>query len=221
MKKEEVKNAIYYIFERAYNKDIPLGKVRLIKLLYLLDVENYRSRQNIYSGLEWIFYKFGPYSFEIEDLFDEIGVTEEVIPISEGRFFKKLNLEIEDIEIELDVETKAIIEKLIDEWSTAHLYELLDYVYFQTEPMYDVKYKKKLDFSNIKRIKPEKPIRLSPKTKEKLKILGKKIKEHINKIEIPEDLHVKSPPDTIKDASFWEEEIMDLIQLKGKVKIIK
>jgi len=221
MKKEEVKNAIYYIFERAYNKDIPLGKVRLIKLLYLLDVENYRSHQNIYSDLEWIFYKYGPYSFEIEKFLDDIGVTEEEIILSESRFFKKLKLDIEDKEIELEIETKAIIEKLIDEWGTAHLYELLDYVYFETEPMYDVKYKKKLDFFNIKRIIPEKPIQLSPQTREKLKILGKKIKEHINKIEIPEDLHIKLPPDTIKDTSFWEEEIIDLIQLKGKVKIIK
>jgi len=150
MFKEKIKNAIYYIFERAYNKDISLGKVRLIKLLYLLDVENYRSYQNIYSGLEWIFYKYGPYSFEIEELLDEIGVTEEEIPISESRFFKKLKLEIEDIAIELDIETKAIIEKLLDEWGTADLYELLDYIYFDTEPMMKAQTRGEiLDFGSI------------------------------------------------------------------------
>lgn len=150
MKKEEVKNAIYYIFDRAYNKDISLGKVRLIKLLYLLDVENYRYRQSLYSGLEWIFYKYGPYSFEIEELLDEIGVTEEEIPISKSRFFKKLKLEIEDIEIELEIEIKAIIEKLLDEWGAADLYELLDYTYFDTEPMMKAQTRGEiLDFASI------------------------------------------------------------------------
>jgi len=47
-----------------------IGKTRLIKLLYLLDIENYKSYQRIFTELDWIFYKYGPYAFEIEKFLD-------------------------------------------------------------------------------------------------------------------------------------------------------
>ena len=45
MNEDIVKNAVLYILERAENQEITIGKTRLIKLLYLLDIENYRTNQ--------------------------------------------------------------------------------------------------------------------------------------------------------------------------------
>jgi hypothetical protein len=206
MNEEKVKSAVFYILERAENKEILIGKTRLIKLLDLLDIESYRSNQEGFTGLDWIFYKYGPYAFEIERFLDENEIIEESINIEGGKFFSKLKKEFDEEEVRLDIETKAIIGKLIDNWGTADLNELLDYVYFETEPMNNVEYTQALDLSKVK-TKPEiKKIELSPKTKAKLEELGKRIKEQLEKIEISE-------------SYFWKEEIKDLSKLSGKVKV--
>jgi len=150
MDEDKVKNIVFYILEQAENQEIPIGKTRLIKLLYLLDLENYRLRQMILTGLNWIFYKFGPYTFEIEDFFNKIGIKKEEIYINEVKRFSRLEKEFEEEDIKLDIETKTIIKNLIEEWGTADLNKLLDYIYFDTEPMIKAQTRgEKLDFSSI------------------------------------------------------------------------
>jgi len=213
-----VKNAVFYILEQAQNQQIPIGKTRLIKLLYLLDIKNYQSFQRIFTELDWIFYKYGPYSFEIEKFLEKNGIIEEDIPIGGAKFFINLRKEFDE-DIRLDIETKATIEKLIVNWGTADLNELLDYVYFETEPMFNVKYKQKLDFSKVKRRPEEKKIELSSKTKEKLEDLGKRFKEQLEKIEIPDNVLIRPHLDVRRKSYFWKEEVKNLSQLKGKVKV--
>lgn len=218
MNEENVKNAVFYVLERAENKEIPIGKTRLIKLLYLLDIENYKSFQRIFTDLDWIFYKYGPYAFEIEKFLDKIGIVEEDIHIGEGKIIASLKSELGK-EVKLDIEIKAIIEKLIEEWGTADLNELLDYVYFETEPMFKVEFKKELDFSIVKGRQEERKIELSRESKEKLRELGKQIKERLEKIELPEDPFVKLPPKLKGKSYFWKEEVKDLSKLSGKIKV--
>lgn len=213
-----IKNAVFYILERAQNQEIPIGKTRLIKLLYLLDIENYQSFQRIFTELDWMFYKYGPYSFEIENFLEKNGIVEEDIHIAGTKFFINLRTEFEE-DIKLDIETKATIEKLIDKWGTADLNELLDYVYFETEPMRSVEYKRKLDFSKVKRRTKQKQIELSSKTKEKLEELGKIFKEQLEKIELPGDAFIRPSSDLGGKSCFWKEEVKDLAQLIGKVKV--
>ena len=218
MNEENIKNAVFYILERAENQEIPIGKTRLMKLLYLLDIENYKSNQNVLTGLDWVFYKYGPYAFEIEQLLNKIGIVEEDIHVGGGKIFSKFKKEFGEEDIKIDIETKTIIEKLIDEWGTADLNELLDYVYFETEPMFKVELKKKLDFSRVKRKLKVRKVELSQEVKTKLGELGKRTKERLEKIELSEDPLVKLPSDLIGKSYFWKEEVKDLGQLKGKVK---
>lgn len=150
MNEDTVKNAVLYILERAENKEVSIGKTRLIKILYLLDLENYKLKQMILTGLNWIFYKYGPYTFEIEEFLNKIGIEEEEIYMGGGKIFSKLKKEFGEEDIKLDIETKSIIEKLIEEWGTAELNELLDYIYFDTEPMMKAQTRGEiLDFSSV------------------------------------------------------------------------
>jgi hypothetical protein len=93
MNEEAVKNSVFYILERAENQKIPIGKTRLIKLLYLIDIENYRLNQKVLTGLDWIFYKYGPYAFEVDKFLDKIGVIEEDVLIGGGKIFANLKKE--------------------------------------------------------------------------------------------------------------------------------
>jgi hypothetical protein len=150
MNEKNVKNAVFYILERAERQEIPIGLTRLIKLLYLLDIENYRSQRKTFTELDWTFYKYGPYAFEIEEFLENIGVTEEEIPIKGGRVLLRLGIDHQE-EIDIGIEKKAILDSLIEEWGDASLSELLDYVYFDTEPMMGAQTRgERLEFGSIK-----------------------------------------------------------------------
>jgi len=63
MEKKKISNLILYIFKKADEEKILIGRTVLVKLIYLLDVEFYRTNRSLYTGLEWIFFKYGPYAF--------------------------------------------------------------------------------------------------------------------------------------------------------------
>ena len=150
MHREKVKYSVYYILQRVQDLGFEIGKTKLIKLLYLLDVEYFRSNKKTDTELNWIFYKYGPYAFEIEEFLESIGVTEEQIPLKGGRVLLRLGIDSQE-ELEIGLEKRVILDSLIEEWGDASLNELLDYVYFDTEPMMDVQTRgEALNFNSIK-----------------------------------------------------------------------
>lgn len=64
---EDIRKVIIYFLKRAEEEHFSVGMVRITKLLYLLDVEYYRNNGSIFTGFNWIYYKYGPYTAEIED----------------------------------------------------------------------------------------------------------------------------------------------------------
>ena len=50
------------ILGEAENQGISVGRVRLVKLLYLLEIEYYRIYQKRLTHLKWEFYHYGPHS---------------------------------------------------------------------------------------------------------------------------------------------------------------
>jgi hypothetical protein len=150
MHREKVKNSVYYILQRTKDLGFEIGKTKLIKLLYLLDLENFRSNKKTDTELNWIFYKYGPYAFELEEFLENIGVIEEEIPTKGGRVFLRLGIDHQE-EVEIGIEKRLILDSLIKEWGDASLSELLDYVYFDTEPMMEAQTRgETLNFDFIK-----------------------------------------------------------------------
>jgi hypothetical protein len=48
-----------------------------------------------------------------------------------------------------DFELETIVDRIVKEWGDADLNKLLDYVYFETEPMQNAKRGDVLDFSSV------------------------------------------------------------------------
>lgn len=209
MTSDIVKNLIDYILTAAREKGISIGAVRLQKLLYLIDVESMRKFGKKATPIKWIYYKYGPFSVEVEKTLTSMGIGEEDVPLKDGKIFRKIG-EPEFSSPKIPVELKVIIDEVIERWGDAELGELLDYVYFETEPMIHVeKRREKLDFTLIKRRKPIK-IRWTDEDIKKLKEIGAKIKRALEKIKIQET-HYVYPPDTIEMMRIWdvEEELSD------------
>ncbi len=220
MNEPNFRAAVFYLLERAENSEIPVGKTRLVKLLYLLDVELYRLRQHVFTELDWIFYKYGPYSNEVETALSQLDISEVDIPIAGARVFQKLDIDIGQYEGRLEIETKAVIERLLEDWGTADLNELLDHVYFETEPMLKAKFKQRLDFSMIKpkETKVER-ITLSDEAKSKLKELGIRLCAKLERLEVPDDPLNIAPFDFVGKVNFLQDEMVDLSTIIGKARI--
>jgi hypothetical protein len=198
---EKIINLIKAICIRSQELEGYLNKTKLLKLLYLIDLEYYREHDKIYTGFNWTFYKFGPWAYEYNNIYEQLeassdfkitkkGVPEETQYIFCTLDYKNLNILLPNPSDSLLV--KTIVEK----WATEDLSKLLNFVYFYTEPMEDTVKGEKLDFTKIKSLEriPEFKLKkgtLSNKLKQELyeklrNSIGKKKSNSLSKEIRPE-----------------------------------
>ena len=87
MTSQILKHLITHLAVELRDAGSSIGKTKLVKLLYLIDVENWRRRRKTLTGLEWRFYHYGPYAFEIEDALNELAfdIPQESFTTDSGR----------------------------------------------------------------------------------------------------------------------------------------
>jgi hypothetical protein len=131
-------------------------KTQLMKLMYLLDLEYYRRYSKTVSEVEWIYYHHGPYSPQLDRM---LGVLPDV---EESEFVSRAGRKGYTYSSEADVDrneqeliavfgysTKSVLDRVLDRWALEDLWVLLDYVYFETEPMQNAHRGESLDFSKV------------------------------------------------------------------------
>jgi uncharacterized protein YwgA len=132
------------------------GKVKLTKILYLIDVENYSRRGKTLTGLDWHFLFYGPYTSQIEDILRglEFDIPQEEVTTKEGYkayTFRPSRYAYVDVDDTLSIGEKATVDNVIKRWGLEDLNSILDHVYFETEPMKQGTRGERLDFSIVKR----------------------------------------------------------------------
>jgi len=176
----DISKLILAIVSYVQSKGGYINKTKLVKFLYLIDLEFYRKHKKLLTGLNWIFYKFGPYSFQFEDIYSELAQGDLNIDKRTGFEYDadilsmKKNYELNELIPDPDI--SLLIRKTIAPWANEPLNKLLDYVYFETEPMENVKKRQPLDFSTVSPEEDE--IFYLNKSNIKLKKL-KKIRENL------------------------------------------
>jgi len=198
---------IQYIVWFATEKEMKLTTVRLVKFLYLADL--YWARENkgeTLTGWLWRFVHYGPFCGEALNAIEEAHQSE---LIEKSAYKSKFG--DEDYNLYWCDKEPAFVQKLpsyltsllseaISKWGD-DTYGLLDYVYFETEPMVDAKKGDLLDFLKAKRIEKPKEIKmlkLSPEHVAK----GKKIIERL-KAKYKEELAARSQgPQPIYDETY-------------------
>ncbi|MCE7964732.1 DUF4065 domain-containing protein [Nitrospirales bacterium NOB] len=134
------------------------GATRLVKLLYLAEIEWRRSHQGAsLSNLKWIFWHFGPYAMELRDIFGSEDV--ESFEFETGKVAKYLTFRPGELERrEVTEDASRVLKSIVKRWAGVDLNLLLDYVYFETEPMEDATRGAALDFSSVSpTLKPAMP----------------------------------------------------------------
>jgi len=121
---------------------------RLVKLLYLADLEWRRNHGGEpIANFTWAFLHFGPYAIELADLLG--GPDMEVAELEGGKEARRFVIGDGVEEHGLPADVVSLLRQLVKKWGNVELNRLLDYVYFDTEPMENAKRYEPLDFSRL------------------------------------------------------------------------
>jgi len=63
------------------------SKTKILKLLYLLDIESYRKTGATLTGFEWKFYKYGPWAESYDDALQAAAQANKIL-VNERRLMK-------------------------------------------------------------------------------------------------------------------------------------
>jgi uncharacterized protein YwgA len=135
------------------------NKTKLLKLLYLADIEHFRKHGETLTGFDWIFYLYGPWSAEYDGLLEELELKDLIrvdqwskgdiagarLETNEPRDLNKLIQSADEY---------YRIQHQVDTWADKALPDLLNYVYFSTDPMRDAVSLQRLNFEQVDRTPP-------------------------------------------------------------------
>jgi uncharacterized phage-associated protein len=207
------------ILSEAENQGISVGRVRLVKLLYLLEIEYYRIYQKRLTHLKWEFYHYGPYPRGIEEVLCLQDFEEEKISLSEDRVFRKLKHAVSEPKVVYsETGIERLVKRIINEWGGFDLRYLLDYVYFETEPMIGAKTGDVLDFSKVKPWHESKIKDVRIKDRKKFGELKKKVGDYMKNLPGPEGLKFKIDKAFLEGLRIWNEDASQ-VKIKGNVEI--
>ncbi|MBW2309811.1 MAG: DUF4065 domain-containing protein [Deltaproteobacteria bacterium] len=184
--RESLKNLINAIIYFVDQREGYVTKTKLLKYLYLIDVELYRRNRKTLTGFKWIFYEYGPWTREFEELYSEMVDRGDLKVRSGSRddLATQFLSPIEAVPIESifpKIEEKCTVEQILDRWALEPLNVMLNYVYFDTEPMENATRYKELDFSNIATVPEPTKMRLpeSGTDPKKIALLKEKIRGEV------------------------------------------
>jgi len=163
----DLPRVIQAILSRVHEREGYVTKTKLLKYLYLFDLETYRRTGRVLTGFEWIFHLYGPWAPQYDGLYADlvrsggVRVTPGTRPELDTEFLSSpRRVELQDV-VE-DVGLELAFRHIVDDWADRRLGEMLDYVYFHTEPMLEAKRGERLDFKHV--AGPHEPLALPDRT---------------------------------------------------------
>jgi hypothetical protein len=176
---------IRYIVWYATQQEIKLTTNRLVKFLYLTDLYYARIKTGeTLTGFPWRFIYYGPFCSEAWEAINQTVVNglicKETYPssfdeVKEYHIFWCQDDDAENIENKIQIRVIGQLQKAIKKYGE-DTPQLLDHVYFETEPMQGVKKGDLLNFSKCEMPKPIEKIVLKKLSPEIIKRAREKIK---------------------------------------------
>jgi len=178
---------------------LPPLKTRLVKLMYLVELEYFRRKRTRLTDLDWKFYLYGPYPPSVSTLIGSPDVDILAQDIRD-RIAPAAGLLLAASDRSL---LNGLVKDVVGEWGNADLNQLLDYVYFETEPMQSAKRGDYLDFSTVRSELPKK-VRIDL-DQERLRELRKKIADRAPAYRGMRKA-CTAPKDLVEGLKVWDDE---------------
>lgn len=179
-------NLIRYIVWYATQNGIRLTTNRLVKFLYLADLYHARVKGGeTITGFPWRFVYYGPYCSKAFAAIEEAANENLICKETYDSFFgdeKEYHLfwcredEAEDLGEQLHIGVIGRLQNAIKKYGD-ETPQLLDYVYFETEPMKKALKGDLLDFSTAEKFDPVEKVQLKELSPETIKKAREKIRE--------------------------------------------
>ena len=150
---ELVRRLILYLVDQLNDLGGAVSKIRIVKLLYILDLEHYRLNGETLTKLDWIYFHYGPFAFAIDTVIKQSGLDmgeESFETVAGYKGFTYRSYSPQNIDGLVDTAVRLRADRIIRHWALLDTRDLLDYVYNDTEPMQNVIYLQQLDFSTIR-----------------------------------------------------------------------
>ena len=148
----DLKPLIAYLIDQVRDQEGTLSKTALVKLVYLVEVEYWRRYGESVTGLEWRFHHYGPYCAELDREIDDNHLFQVHGSRRTGYGFSSLP-DWRETEAAFNKNYEPALKNIADnvagQWGLESLETILEYVYFETEPMQDAERGDTLDFSKI------------------------------------------------------------------------
>lgn len=203
----QLRSLIAYVVWKLVDMEASFGKTKLVKLLYLIDVENYRLVSRTLTGLDWVFHHYGPYAFEVEQTLKELDLDipqEEVLTGSGHKaivFRPSWDADAEFEEQASNIE-KLVVDRTVAEWGLDELNPILSYVYFHTEPMKDARRGEVLDFAKIQKLPG---LRIASRPSAVVSTREEELRGKFQKVRAErwQQVHQRLDPKPRLDDTFW------------------
>lgn len=200
--------ALAYI---ASSRGSRLTKIRLVKLLYLLDVYWARAEKRTFTNWPWAFVHYGPYCRESTDAVDFAERAGYLIAESyESRYSDEdfrlygpgemiSEADVDQVMDHLPLYVSQCLQVAVKRWHD-DTYGLLDYVYFKTGPMEHARPGDRLSFEmeQMPNMEEFRPVTMLPLSNNKKRVL----KEAISKI--GEKKPMDAQPDGLFDKEYFD-----------------
>jgi hypothetical protein len=210
---EKILKLIKFIVCYAVEQDVSLTTVRLVKFLYLADLYNARwFNGETITKFPWAFVYYGPYCSEAFTSL-ETAATEGIISKTtyESRYgdkdfslFTCRDDRYTEIKRMFPTEVISELQYAIKKWGD-DTGQLLDHVYFETEPMEGVRKGDRLDFSKARKPRPRSDFQIETKKMSPDAIAS--IKKHLNKLKEKRQEAMTRLIADEKETEKWKDEI--------------
>ena len=189
-----------YVVARSLERGATLNRTKLVKLLYLIDLERAAVAQPSLTGLRWIFFHYGPYALEFPETLEPLEGGKLIV---KGYQHSQLFIaapEAPDGE-DWPSSTRRQVDNVIRRFAAMDLNELLDYVYFHTAPMRGAVRGQPLDIGRARTEReptpkpPLAPPQLSDEARERLAALHARKRERVVTVDVTERTFLVDPGD--------------------------
>lgn len=199
-----VSKLISYILSEVKKRGSFATKTKLLKLLYLFDVAYFRHHRTTFTGFQWKFLLYGPWAEEYDILLEGLEKEDAISTYqSDQAVFISGKTKVEPEEFVESVKDELVLRRVLDDWAEEQTNRILDFVYFNTEPMIHGTRFDPLDFSTISEELPRSYERAkSDKKRKELDQLKKEILERISQRQ--DCFRPKKAPRIARDDAFYE-----------------
>jgi hypothetical protein len=153
---------ILAIVSYMYERGRIVSKTKLLKLLYLCDLEFMRAYGHRLTDFDWKFHHLGPWARAYDEVLNTLVSRKELVEVPTENYeydttLYRTPLAVSQLRALFTTPQESFtVEHVVHKWFEVPTRELLNFVYFHTEPMVNAERGERLRFDTLEAQPPKK-----------------------------------------------------------------